>query len=315
MFDQLKYGRVSAAALAIACTSALIGAQIPPAKADTPTIEKQLSAVASSTAGVNAATQFAKFATSSDVASAAQFLLSTQSPNLTGFQKSLLSLAPDINENSQAIQDRVAGRKLSATERMALAKLFIKFEENPAIRVLERTGVKLKHSAALTSTLNGDAAALATPVTVIPPGSGVPQVDSFDNVAGNYATAANLPALVPAVTPIMQDKNFSNFIRHSSPLVVASLIPADQNWKLLLPNDHDPAVTDYVNWIGGMLGTTILGIAGIISLPETATAAIILVVVGTIILQGTIEFNFLATIDCDHDGDPWDSSDVVGNEC
>jgi hypothetical protein len=314
MFGQPKRAGVVAAALAIAC--ALVGAQASPARANTQTIGQQLSAVALSTAGANAEAQFAKFATSSDVAAAAQFLLSTQSNNLTGFQKSLLSLVPYINANSQAIQDRAARKNLSVTERAGLLGLFFRFEGNPAIRVLDRTGDELKFSApALAGTLRSDAAALSTPVTVIPPGSGIPQLDSFDNAAGNYATAANLPALVPTVTPIMQGKNFPAFVTQSSPLVAASLIPADQIWKLLLPNDHDPSTADYVDWIGGMLSVTILGIAGIISLPETATAAIILVTLGTLIGQGTLEFHFLATIDCDHDGDPWDPADVVGNEC
>lgn len=317
MLSRLKRSRVSAAVLTIACAGALVGAQVPAVAAGTPPIGSRLSAVASSAAGINAVRQFANFATSSDVASAAQFILNTQSPSLTGFQKSLLSLASDLNANSQAIQDQAAGKRLSRPEKLALLRLSVKFSLNPAIQVIHQTGRQLQYSPGLDSTVSGDAAALASPVTVIPPGSGVPQVDSFDNAAGNHATAADLPALAAAVTPIMQDPRFSEFVRHAPPLVAASLIPGDQIWKLLLPQDHDPTVVDWADFIGGVLSLVILGVAAIVgtlALLPAATVAI-LIALGTGIGVGTLSVHFLATIDCDHDGDPWDSEDVSGKEC
>lgn len=316
MLHKFKRGRV-AAALSIACACALIGTQVPASAAGTPTIGERLSLVGSSAAGINAEVQFAKFATSPQVASAAQFLLSTQASNLTGFQRSLLSLASDISQDSQAIRDRAAGKVLSGAEQTALTRLRAKIAFNPAIRVIEQSGQNLKHSPGLPGTVASDATGMTTPVTIIPPGSGVPQVDSFDGATGQFSTNANLPALAPRIAPIMRDKNFPDFVKQLPPLVAASLLPAQQIWKLLLPNDHDPSVADWVDFLGGVLSLTILGVAGIVAVaaPAAVVAIVTLIVVGTTVGIGTLTYHFLTTIDCDHDGDPWDAADVVGNEC
>jgi hypothetical protein len=293
----------------------MVSAQVPAVAAPAPAPDsgRKLSLIAASAAGRNAEAQFANFATSSDFASAAQFILSTQGSTLTGFQKSVLSLAPYIAQDGGAIRDRITGVKLSVADRIVLIRLLLKFESNPAIRVLIRTGEHFKFSPSLASTISGDTTVLTTPLTVIPPGSGIPQLDDFDNAVGNYATAANLAALTPAMTTVMQSRDFPNFVRRAPPLVADSLIPADQTWKLLLPNDHDPTTKEYVDFIGGVLIATIIGIGAILAIPEELAAALILTTVGTIMLQGLVTYDFLTTLDCDHDGDPWDPDE--NGEC
>lgn len=304
------------AAMAFIASTAIVGAQLQPASAGTPTIAEKLAQLASTPAAANAREQFGKFATSPEFADAAKLLLTTQDANLTQFQKELLSLVPNIQANAQGFQGYLAGRPLSLAEQQELNNLRADFRSNPAIRTIAEAGQRLQFSHDLSSVVQSDAAGLTTPTTTIPPGSGVPQVDAFDGAEGNFATAANLPALAPALGSIMTDPAFPSYVQHLPPLAASSLLPGDQLWKLLLLHDHDPSVVDWVDYIGGSL-TLILGaVAGILGVLGVAVAVIVTVtVVDALIGLATLTFHFLATIDCDHDGDPWDSADVAGNEC
>jgi hypothetical protein len=287
----------------------MIALQVPPANADTSSIQKQLAAIGASTAGANAQAQIAALLASPDLPAAAQYILSTEGSTLTGFQKSLLSLIPVISSDAPALQDEINGVK-SSSDAKTLGGLKEELNTNPAIKVIRQAGVQFQSSPNLASTLNSDAANLSLPITDIPPGSGIPQLDSFDNTLSNFANLANAPALAPGVTPIMSTPAFAAYVKGLNPLTAATLIPSSQLWALLLPNDHDPTTKDWVDWIGGMLVATAVFVAAVLEAPIIITAGIAFL--GAVAL---LEFDFFTTIDCDHDGDPWDSADVAGNEC
>jgi hypothetical protein len=108
-------------------------------------------------------------------------------------------------------------------------------------------------------------------------------------------------------------------LKGQSPLDIASFLPASDMIALLIPNDHDPAILDVVKAsleiLGGLaaLGAALLAspivIAGV---TITATGLVITAAVSAIAV-GVLD---LATsLDCDHDGDPWDTADVPGQEC
>jgi hypothetical protein len=90
---------------------------------------------------------------------------------------------------------------------------------------------------------------------------------------------------------------------------------------LLLPNDRDLSSADIfhfvVNVVIGFLGLA-AALIGLVVAPIEVGAAIVLGGIAFFIFLGYLAdqtVTFLQTIDCDHDGDPWDTDDVGGIEC
>jgi hypothetical protein len=285
-----------------------------PAFAASDPIRDNLIAAFSSPAGTDVRRQVANLLTDPSMSGIVSFLESQPPQSLTGFQKASLAAASEILPNSDALQALLTGSTLTKAQSTQLTQLKADLHNNPAIQLLNSKGAQFKGSSGLQSAVNEYVTNLTTPFTPVPPGGG-PAIDAFDAAYAVLRSSSSFGQYAATLTPLMQDPSFLSVLQGSPPHVVASYIPASQAWGLLLPNDHDPSVTDIVNFFGGVVVLTLGTIVAILTLPADAVLLLGLVLLGFLVALGVLEFDFLATIDCDHDGDPWDSNDVVGNEC
>jgi hypothetical protein len=258
---------------------------------------------------------FAALATDPAFPNLATNLLQTQGPNLTGFQKSLLAAAVIETQYPDALRAALSGQPLTSDQSKQLTSVKAQLHNNDAIQKLISVGAQLKGTSELASDVATATSNLGSTFTPVPPGGG----QYLDAVLSDFATLRGSNAysnFAAAMTPITQDANFIQLVSSASPLIPASFMPGKQLITLLLPNDHDPGLIDIIKDSIGIVGTIVLGVAGVIGVVGSAPAwAIGLTIVGTVLVVSALTIDLLEQIDCDHDGDPWDSNDVVGVEC
>jgi hypothetical protein len=311
----LQRGGVAAFGLAgVGAGSRAVLSSIPALAASDPTRDNLIAAFGSP-AGTDVHQQLASLLSDPAGLPALTSFVESQAQNLTGFQSAVLGAVPEIVQASAALQNVLTGTPLTTTQSSQLRQLKADLHSNPAIQLLNSTGAQFKGSSGLQSAVSEYVTNLSTPFTPLPPGGG-PAIDTFD---ANYAalrSSASFGQYATTLTPLMQDPSFLEVLQGSNPLVVASYIPPNQAWKLLLPGDHDPSISDIVDFVGGIIVIGV-GLAAAIAAALGASVALVigLSVLAAILGIGVLTFHFLATIDCDHDGDPWDSNDVVGVEC
>jgi len=258
---------------------------------------------------------FAALATDPAFPNLATNLLQTQGPNLTGFQKSLLAAAVTATQYPDALRAALSGQPLTSDQSKQLTSVKADLHNNAAIQKLISVGAQLKGTSELASDVATATSNLGSTFTPVPPGGG----QSLDAVLADFATLRGSTAwsnFAASMTPMTQDANFIQLVNSARPLVAASFMPGKQLITLLLPNDHDPGLPDIIKDSIAIVGTIALGVVTVVTLGASAPVWLtVLAVGGTILVVGALTFDLLEQIDCDHDGDPWDSNDVAGVEC
>jgi hypothetical protein len=262
----------------------------------------------------------------------AKKILQTYASSLTGFQASILGAIGILTRDPGALNALVTGTKLSRAQRGSLESIGDALARNPAVRTVVRTAERLrdeKNTALLQQYVLQDITGglnLGGPFATL----GDASLDAFVKDVYALVNSTAFVSTAAAVTPIIRDPGFITFVRKSSPEIIATVIPGSVVMALMLPNDHDPPLVDYVTILLPALITLLLFgfaltefLAAAIALFAVAEAALdVAVALG--LFWRAIDLGFEAahfvehlykTIDCDHDGDPSDPNDSSGNEC
>ena len=321
------------APLSVLVTAALTISMAGTALASTPasgsqSLSSQIAAAYRSPSGVQLRGQLASIFSDPALPAAAKALIQSDGPSgkndLTDFQTDLLKALVTETGDPSLVAARLTGKALTFNQWADSVREQIELLRNPAVSTLARAGWQLHNSpqlpadiAAVASNDSVTYSAFTPPATANQGGSA-----ALDSVIGDIAALRTSQAFTDyasKLTPVLQDSRFSSLLKGQSPLDIASFLPVSDMIALLIPNDHDPAILDVVKAsleiLGGLaaLGAVLLSspivIAGV---TITATGLAITAAVSAIAV-GVLD---LATsLDCDHDGDPWDPADVPGQEC
>jgi hypothetical protein len=253
------------------------------------------------------------------LASYAEELLAQGGSNLTAFQTDLLKVVIDSQPYASLFPTLATGGSLTSSQQQQLAGLRQTLHSNPAIQLLISQGAQLKGTPALNSDIAATAASDTGPYPSPTPTGDTALDAAMADLSNVYQGSPAFGQLAASVNGVLTDAGAGQFISTLQPITVASFIPPSQLIQLMLPGDQDPSITDVVK-AGLEIVGSIAGIIAVIALApeEVAGLALVGVIAGLVaafsgLIIGIIDLG--TALDCDHDGDPFDPSDVVGVEC
>lgn len=316
-----RVSRAGVSALVLLVSTAIVGTQVNPASASTvPTLRAEMTTIASSPSAQSAEAAIGSALSSSALASYAKELLTQGGSNLTAFQTDLLKVVIDSAPYASLFPALATGAQLTSAQQQQLAGLRHVLHNNPAIQLLTSQGAQLKSNpTALSADIAATAASDTGPYAVPTPTGDTALDAAVADLSNIFNGSSAFSSFASSVNGVLDDPGAEQFVSTLQPVVVASYIPPAQLIGLLLPNDRDPSLTDIVKAGLEIIGGVAAGIAVIALAPEElAGAALVgvvagLIAAGTAVAVGVIDLG--TALDCDHDGDPWDSNDVVGIEC
>lgn len=315
--------------LALALTMAASGV----AQAVTPyeagqSLSGQLVTAYHSSSGVQLRSQLAAIFSDPALPAAAKAVLQSDGPtgknDLTDFQIDILKALITETAASSTLAAKINGTRLSWKQQLEALRLQQQLRDNPAIRTLAKAGRQLARSSQLpadiatVATNNSVSYSAFTPPTTVSQG-GSTGLDTILSDIAAMRTASAFTSYAALLAPVLQDSHFPQLLKGQQPLDIAAFLPASTLIALLIPNDHDPAITDVVKSSLEILGGLAAVGAAILLAPEELAGAA-LVGTGLAIFAGisavAVGVIDLATaLDCDHDGDPFDPADAPGQEC
>lgn len=281
-----------------------------------------------SSSGMQVRSQLASVFSDPALPAAAKALLQSDGPtgrnDLTGFQKDILKALISETSASSTLAAEISGKRLTWMQWLESLRLREQLRSNPAISTLARAGWQLGRSSQLSADIATAATNNSVSYSAFTPPATANQGGSaaLDKVLGDLATlrtGSAFSSYASLLTPILQDSNFSELLKRQPALDIAAFVPASTLITLLIPNDHDPAITDVVKASLEILGGVAAIGAAILLAPEELTVAVG-VGVGLAIFAGFSAYavgviDLSTALDCDHDGDPFDSADTPGQEC
>ena len=296
----------------------------PPSKG----LSSEVATAYQSAGGVQLRSQLASLFSDPALQAAAKAVLKSDGPtgrnDLTSFQADLLKALITETTAPSILSAKLTGKRLSWKEQLEALRLQHQLSDNPAIKTLARAGWQLGRSSQLpadiaTVVTNNSASysALTPPATANQGGSA-----ALDTVVSDVAalrTGSAFTSYASQLTPILQDSHFPRLLEDQSPLNTAAFLPASSLIALLIPQDHDPAITDIVkSSLEILIGIAATGAAILLAPEELAGAALVGVGLAVFAGLGTTVVGIIdlgTALDCDHDGDPFDTADVPGQEC
>jgi hypothetical protein len=291
---------------------------------DTPALFKLLSTIASDPAYPAMATD----------------ILTNYGTSLTNFQTSLLQAFQTMTGDPGMISTVLSGQILTKQQGLSFKHIRSTLRDNPAIHMILEHANKLREPHNKQILQSYVAAGLPLTVNFAGPNTtlGDPTLDAVVTDAYLLASSPAFQGLQTPVTSLLQRSDFISFLQKQPPEVIATYIPANILLSFLLPGDQDPPLPQNI-WdqlylivpLSGVLNALLATITFFsLSSAFLTPAGVVLAIAGTIeldiallILSGlwmgykwAVAVNDIyMAMDCDHDGDPSDPSDVAGSEC
>lgn len=280
------------------------------------TLRSQMETVSKSASAKAVRTQLGNLVSDPALGKWAAELTTQGGTSMTSFQRDLLKAVETESRYGDVLAKRLNGTQLSGKDYARLTLLQNQLPNNPAIQRLLLAGKQLKKSSALGPDISEVVSTINGPVPTTTPTGDNPR----DAVLGDLSSVihgSSFTALSSSITPILSNSGAPALVSTLPPEAVATFLPPAQTFALLLPNDHDPATLDTfkAGWeiaggIGALMATVALA-------PEVLTISAIIGITGGLIaglsgiIVGTIDLG--QALDCDHDGDAWDTGESA--EC
>jgi hypothetical protein len=295
------------------------------ALADPTTIQNQLAPIATSNDFVIVRQLLAAMLSDPAVRTLASSVLQNDAAQLTPFQSSLLGALLTATQDPGVINVIINGQAPTPRQRALIGQINGQLSSNAAIQVIRTTGAKLKGAqqtnlltSYVSTAIGNDILPLGTISTL-----GDPNLDAIVQDFANLRNSTLFANIISSVVPILQDPDFITFLHNQPPEILAAFIPADVLIALKLPGDaSNPALTGFLEIVGGFALILAAGILGIPLLAGLEGLALIGAAIGLLLiaLGGCASIfagvlNLFKQIDCDRDGDPNDPNDVSGGEC
>lgn len=262
----------------------------------------------------------------------AKSILQTYAGSLTGFQASMLGAIGILTRDPAALNALVTGTKLTRAQRASLESIGDTVSRNPAMRTVIRTaaGLSSEKNAGLlrqyvVGSFNGSLS-LGGPFATL----GNPMLDAIAKDVYAIANSSAFATTAAALAPIVNDPGFIDLARRWPPEITATFIPPSVVLALVLPVDHDPVLPISVQAELALLFAVAVLVFGL-ELFLVAAAEMFAAEAGEALFFASVQLfsdaiqsgidaahavnDWYKTIDCDHDGDPSDPSDVAGGEC
>lgn len=312
-------------AVAVLAVAALTASSSPASASSSPAgLRSQLAQVAQSPSAMQVEQGMAALVTDPAVTALATELLRNHAAELTGFQKGYLKALLAAAPYGQVISARLEGKPLTAGQARQLGELAATLHENPSIQKMISAGASLKDSPSLPSDItNVIAENNASGPGPFPGTFGHPNLESLVQDWASVRNSAAFQSFASSVSPLERDPRFLTVLQGQHPAVVTDYLPVPAFQALLLPNDRDPSVLDWVKDALEVTGGIAALIAAVALLPEVAIPAGIaawaaIYAGGAAVGIGVIDtyVSIRQAEDCDSDNDPGDPADVSGGvEC
>jgi len=255
---------------------------------DQSAISDQLAALFSTIDGRAIMSSIINLITDPSIPALASSALQSLSGDLTNFQTDLLKALLVITSSPGLLSALLSGSPLSRDQKLALASIRANLRDNPAVGKLFYTAAQLKGTSLLPTYVNGTVQNILPPLQTPIKSTGNSLVDHIINDTFTIQSSPAYGPLATALVAIMEKSTFISFLQTLPPQVLANFIPTNVILGLLLPNDRDPPLSPYEEFLVSTLFNIGVFLFAIITLPAEALTLPVIGLAGLILIGSMV---------------------------